>query len=50
MITLWVAFWAGAFFFGMNAIGYLRISDEHEAVGLDMAECGGMAYQFQPVS
>jgi ammonia channel protein AmtB len=44
VITLWVAFWAGAFFFGFNACGMLRIDEVHEVQGLDLTECGGTAY------
>jgi len=30
----------------MNAAGLLRISKEEEMLGLDVAECGGLAYQI----
>ena len=46
VISLWTAALIGPFFFGMNAAGLLRISEEEENEGNDVSKHGGAAYAF----
>jgi Amt family ammonium transporter len=48
--TAWAGGLSGSMFFGLNQIGWFRVAEDEELVGMDMSHHGGKAYPKDDVS